>query len=186
MVDKTKQATADMLGAILNKNWDGMIRALENGADIHKKSQRGQTAIFLAITIDDPKYVRELIKRGADINAHDLNYKTPLINAAFLDKHAALGALLAAGADQVPRDKVNRSAYDAGDEISRAIIDTYNRMKKLYDNGAPASEILKPWKRAPAEARDNIDPTPMISPQHRREVFTVARARKRKAAGPRP
>lgn len=183
-VDKVKQATAELLDAILNRNWDGMVRALDAGADIHKKNQRGQTALFLAVFIDDPKYINALIKRGADINQHDNEYKTPLIAAAFLDKHAALGALLAAGADQTPRDKVNRNAHDAGNETSRAIIDTYNRMKKLYDNGAPVSEIMKPWTRMPSEIRDHVDPTPMISPRHRSEVFHVARARRRKAPTP--
>ena len=185
MVDAKKQATAELLDAILNKNWDGMMRALEAGADVNQKNARGQGALFLAIIIDDPKYIRELVKRGADINAHDNEYKTPLITAAFLDKHAALGALLAEGADQLARDKVNRNAHDAAGIIGYNIIDTYNRMKKLYDNGAPVTEIMKPWNRMPSEVRDHIDPTPMISPRHRSEVLHVAQARRRKSPAPR-
>jgi ankyrin repeat protein len=73
------------------------------------------------------KMVRDLIARGADINAADAEGKTPLMMAAMHDWPDVVKTLLAAGAAAKPRDGEGRSAIDYAAPTDRATIDALRK-----------------------------------------------------------
>lgn len=54
---------------------------LSNGADIHIRSDDGQTALHLSAATGQPKLTELLIESGADPQSKDADGKTPLFYA---------------------------------------------------------------------------------------------------------
>ncbi len=73
---------------------------LEAGADPNRFTTTGVTAIHFAADADAAQVVEALAARGGDVDARDgFAKRTPLMFAAVREADAALGALIAAGAD---------------------------------------------------------------------------------------
>ncbi len=67
--------------------------------------------LFAAVAADDGQRVRELLTRGADIEARGEHDRTPLVAATKTRATAAAQALIAAGADVNAKDDLQDSAY---------------------------------------------------------------------------
>lgn len=82
-----EEAKPDMLPSVLldsvvNRDLDGIGRALENGENIDLTNDRGWSAARFAVAVGDMDVVRELIDRGIDLNNPDAEGVTPLMAAA--------------------------------------------------------------------------------------------------------
>ncbi|NJM92659.1 MAG: ankyrin repeat domain-containing protein, partial [Rhodospirillaceae bacterium] len=86
----------------------GVRAALDAGADINARDNHGQTALLFAVQRNDLALARDLIQRGADINAVALNHDTPWLLAGALGRTEMLAAMLDTG--KVDYGKRNR--YD--------------------------------------------------------------------------
>ena len=61
--------------------------------DINSTDHKGQTALHLAVLNNNIPVVRQLLKHGADMEAHDINHISPLFLAHNTHKHAILHTL---------------------------------------------------------------------------------------------
>ncbi len=75
----------------------GVRAALDAGAAIDARDDRGQTAMLLVVQGGDLALARDLIQRGADINAAALNHDTPWLLAGALGRTGMLAAMLDTG-----------------------------------------------------------------------------------------
>ncbi len=67
-----------------NKSWE---KLLENSfKNINKKDEKGRTILHYAVGNSDPKTVRLLIKKGADINSADVGGYVPM-HLAVIGEH---------------------------------------------------------------------------------------------------
>jgi len=95
MVDTaTDQA---LLTAASRDNAAGVTAALDAGAAIDARDTHGQTALLFAVQRGDLALARDLIGRGADINAEALNHDTPWLLAGALGRTEILAAMLDTG-----------------------------------------------------------------------------------------
>lgn len=95
---------------------------------------------------------RELIRRGAEIDAKDGEGQTPLHHAALAGSEASLRDLLDAGADPGARDAQGRLPEDcAEDEASRGELkrarEAREEAEKLGRGVAPGGARAEPGKR---------------------------------------
>ncbi len=80
---------------------------IEDGADVNWKTDHfyGETfALMNAVSFKDPKWIRLLIKAGADLNVKDKKARTPLMVAATEARTDTAEVLIKAGADIRVRD----------------------------------------------------------------------------------
>ena len=89
----------------------GVRAALDAGAAIDARDDRGQTAMLLVVQGGDLALARDLIQRGADINAAALNHDTPWLLAGALGRTEMLAAMLDTG--KVDYAKRNRYGGNA-------------------------------------------------------------------------
>ena len=75
----------------------GVTAALDAGAAIDARDDHGQTALLLAVQHDNLRLARDLVARGADINAQALNQDTPWLLAGALGRTEMLAAMLDTG-----------------------------------------------------------------------------------------
>lgn len=111
---------------------------LDAGADIELKTMEGRSALALAAINKNPNTMKVLLDYGADVNTQDEWKWTPLMNAVFKAKSAALSKiLLNAGADANTQNKFGSTALhltvDSEDEAKH---DLYHIAKVLLDSGA--------------------------------------------------
>jgi len=95
------QSDADLFSLISENDVDGIVDALEQGADPDQRQTTGleATPLMWATGGADPAIIAALISAGADVNVVD-TMGDPAINwAAYYGNVAAIELLLAAGAD---------------------------------------------------------------------------------------
>ena len=92
-------STADqaLLTAASRGDAAGVTAALDLGAAIDARDNHGQSALLFAVQRDDLALARELIRRGADLNAAAMNHYTPWLLAGALGRTEMLGAMLDTG-----------------------------------------------------------------------------------------
>ena len=94
----------DYFGRSVLHEWQPVSDGLKHGPSLEKllkhidikvnsTDHKGQTALHLAVLTNNIPAVRQLLKHGADIEAHDINHITPLFLAHNTYKHAILHAL---------------------------------------------------------------------------------------------
>jgi ankyrin repeat protein len=79
---------------------------LDNGVDLEARDRHGATLLMDAIGMDELKFVNNLLARGADVKAVDLDGNTPLHKAGFVE-YAEL--LLAKGVYVDARNKAGQT-----------------------------------------------------------------------------
>jgi ankyrin repeat protein len=87
-------ADQTLLTAAGRDNAGGVTAALDAGAAIDARDNHGQTALLLAVQHGNLRLARDLIGRGADINAQALNQDTPWLLAGALGRTEMLAAML--------------------------------------------------------------------------------------------
>jgi len=102
---------------------------------IHKKSDKGQTPLHLAVQNGYQEIVDFLISLGADINAKDGEGNTPLITALALKKTDTAKFLLSKGADVKIKNAQNEPP------VILALMHGLNELvKPILDNGQDVNE----------------------------------------------
>ncbi len=120
-------------------------------AEIH--IQKGLTPLHLAIHGQHKEMVKLLIENGADVNARDSDYDTPLIKAAQTGNNEIIRALIKAGADVNAADMSGKTALHhlimSGDMESIALLTEGGANVNAADNdgmtpifGVPVSDGL--------------------------------------------
>jgi len=119
--------TALMMAA-LKGDMDGATMLLERGAQVNKS---GWTPLHYAATGPEPRLVRLLIDRGAELNARSPNGTTPLMMAAQYGSEDSVNLLLERGADPKLRSDLKLGAVDfalkAGRNVLAAKLDALQR-----------------------------------------------------------
>jgi ankyrin repeat protein len=98
-----------LMMAALKGDMDGATMLLERGAQVNKS---GWTPLHYAATGPEPRLVRLLIDRGAELNAPSPNGTTPLMMAAQYGSEDSVKLLLERGADPKLRNDLKLSAVD--------------------------------------------------------------------------
>ena len=92
----------DYFGRSVLHEWQPASDGLKHGPslekllkhiDINSTDHKGQTALHLAVLNNNIPAVKQLVKHGADMEAHDINHITPFFLAHNTHKHAVLHAL---------------------------------------------------------------------------------------------
>lgn len=103
MMDQAKTEKPSLLSLITRKATCREIKAaLEAGADVNERDDKGYTPLHHAAGVSKLKCVQLLLKYGADVNARDNDDSVPLM---FADSVAIAKELLAHGADVNARDR---------------------------------------------------------------------------------
>jgi ankyrin repeat protein len=115
-----RQSRENLFGAFLKATGD------EVRAEIS-----GMTPLSRAVLQGDPNATRDLLRRGADVDARNDDGCAPIHHAVSLGYHETLDVLLAAGADANARDGRGRNPL----QLARAQYDT-EAFGKLVERGA--------------------------------------------------
>ena len=82
-----------------SENFECTERLLDAGADVNKRSRDGSTALTIAASLGDDKYIQLLIKSGADVNIPNHQGETALISAVKHGRSQHADQFIKAGAD---------------------------------------------------------------------------------------
>ena len=115
------------------RHWtpESVQAALDAGADVRARTQRGATPLmFAAGANENPTVAQMLLDAGADLGARDKRGGTPLIWAAMWNENPdVVRTLLDAGADGAAKDGRGRTAFDyASDNEALRGTDVYWRL----------------------------------------------------------
>ena len=117
-----------LMMAALKGDMDGATMLLERGAQVNKS---GCTPLHYAATGPEPRLVRLLIDRGAELNARSPNGTTPLMMAAQYGSEDSVNLLLERGADPKLRSDLKLGVVDfalkAGRNVLAAKLDALQR-----------------------------------------------------------
>ncbi|GGC00508.1 hypothetical protein GCM10011352_28320 [Marinobacterium zhoushanense] len=89
-----------------------VAQLIARGADVNRRNDDGNNALWFACRADSPDTVRELIRQGVNVDNQNLNAATPLIWSSAAGKREMVEMLLAAGADTELRTLDDFSALD--------------------------------------------------------------------------
>ena len=89
-------ANAALLAAAARGDTDGVVRALGAGADIEARDTSRRTALTLAAAADHVPVAKELVRRGADVDAIDGQQDTPWLITGVTGS-VAMGEVLLSG-----------------------------------------------------------------------------------------
>lgn len=132
-------------------NTQGVIEAINSGANINAKDDDGNTALMSAAGNRHTEIANALIKAGADVNAKINDGRTALMLAADQGHTETVNALIEAGADDLT-DNAGKTAliHAASSEYSNP--ETVNA---LIDAGSNVKQRDNIGKTAVDYARDN-------------------------------
>ena len=108
-----------MMMAALKGDMDGATMLLERGAQVNKS---GWTPLHYAATGPEPRLVRLLIDRGAELNARSPNGTTPLMMAAQYGAEDSVNLLLERGADPKLRSDLKLGVVDFALKAGRNVL----------------------------------------------------------------
>jgi uncharacterized protein len=108
-----------LMMAALKGDMDGATMLLERGAQVNKS---GWTPLHYAATGPEPRLVRLLIDRGAELNAPSPNGTTPLMMAAQYGSEDSVKLLLERGADPKLRNDLKLGAVDFALKAGRNVL----------------------------------------------------------------
>ncbi len=140
----TGKNTGTLLGAVDSGNIDEVRRHLNEGTDVNKKDEKGQTPLHLSARNGSKKVGEVLVERGAAINAQDHEGQTPLHLAAREGQSAMVDLLL------LKKAKVNSRDTQGRTPLHHATFRQGNETPLLLIAG-----------RATVDAKDNKDWTPL-------------------------
>ncbi len=109
------------------RHTDVVAELVKAGADVNTPNRYGITPLMTAIAFDaeETRIMERLLDAGADVNAQDKGGTTALMVAARYSRKAAVGLLLARGADAAIRDNEGRNAAsmtrDSDVELNRLL-----------------------------------------------------------------
>ena len=66
----------NLIELIKNNDLVGVIKAIENGADVNLKDEWGRTALHWAVEKENLEMVKYLVENGADANLLDIKGRT--------------------------------------------------------------------------------------------------------------
>ncbi|MFN7020357.1 MAG: ankyrin repeat domain-containing protein [Phycisphaerales bacterium] len=127
--ETNKWRQTPLMGAAGSGSIEKLTALLDAGADVRAADHRGETALHIAASTDAPPELLDLlIRRGAVVDAADLDGVTPLMKAAERADAEQVKCLLNAGASPLACDKINKwTARDwaskRDDERGRAVAD---------------------------------------------------------------
>ncbi|KAI0506750.1 ankyrin repeat-containing domain protein [Xylaria bambusicola] len=118
------------------------LRLISSFTIINQKDEGGQSPLFYAAEKGHLDIVRQLLRRGARVDARDHSGLTPLIRAIFAG-HSDVVALLFSTSAQSNPNCLERNKYDHGrTPLIRAVIDNAGAAAKLLlDLGAQVNAI---------------------------------------------
>lgn len=108
-----------LMMAALKGDMDGATMLLERGAQVNKS---GWTPLHYAAAGPEPRLVRLLIDRGAELNAPSPNGTTPLMMAAQYGSEDSVKLLLERGADPKLRNDLKLGAVDFALKAGRSAL----------------------------------------------------------------
>jgi ankyrin repeat protein len=86
------------LEAVKDGDYAQALKLLDQGADINKQSEDGQSALMIASSRGQKEFVELLLQKGAHINARDKAGKTALIEAIKAEQMDIVQMLIEQGA----------------------------------------------------------------------------------------
>lgn len=111
-VETEKPVNYDVISLAANGKLEDIREAINAGADVNAKDNKGATALIRASWEGNLELAELLLKHGADVNARNDDGCTALMFAAF-DGHPKIAeVLIAYGANKNLRDKNGSTAYD--------------------------------------------------------------------------
>jgi ankyrin repeat protein len=115
---------------------------LEKGAEVNARNQQGETALFVASGIGEgAEMVKELIKRGADINI-ETGGMTPLMNAASRRQTDIAQILIEHGADINRKNRENIGALGLAARANQMEIVNLLMVKGVAFSSEDAGEVI--------------------------------------------
>ncbi len=110
-VEKYKQSTLHQ--AVVSQKIDAVKELLQGSVEIDLSDKLGRTPLHYAAFGGNTEIIELLLKKGANINAIDTSKQwTPLFFAVFMNRPDAVKLLIDHGADDMIKDKLNKTAYD--------------------------------------------------------------------------
>eukprot|EP00560_Eucampia_antarctica_P009440 CAMPEP_0197830612 /NCGR_PEP_ID=MMETSP1437-20131217/7216_1 /TAXON_ID=49252 ORGANISM="Eucampia antarctica, Strain CCMP1452" /NCGR_SAMPLE_ID=MMETSP1437 /ASSEMBLY_ACC=CAM_ASM_001096 /LENGTH=262 /DNA_ID=CAMNT_0043433111 /DNA_START=180 /DNA_END=968 /DNA_ORIENTATION=+ len=103
-------------------------KTIENGADVHKNDESGQTALHFAADKGHSHCVSLLIKAGADVNALDMDGITVLQSGVIGGHVETARLLMQAGANPDKKDKDGDSARSCIDDDDEEMINLFKKI----------------------------------------------------------
>ena len=125
-----KEKWTRLIFAVANNNLASMRSLCDWHAGLEVRNINGSTALHYASSHGRTDYVRELIARGADVNAATNNGITPLMAASWFNRIDTVRLLLIAGAD---KRRVDASGWTAHSEAGRWSLDNAAAIRALLD-----------------------------------------------------
>ncbi|GFQ72440.1 ankyrin repeat domain protein [Trichonephila clavata] len=139
-----------------NKSWKEVLEnSIEN---INKKDTKGRTILHYAVGMPDPKKVRLLIKKGADVDAADAGKYRPLHLAVMGQRVENTKELIKAGADV---NAVERSSKFAPLHLA-CMVSEIKIVEELVKAGANIEQKDKSGKTPIDYARNNKEIKEML------------------------
>ena len=89
----------NLFSVVENKNLEGLLEALNQGADVGARDEMGRTALHYVALKTSETCIMALTEKGSDINAKDNYGFTALLYAAAQGNFACLKALANLGAN---------------------------------------------------------------------------------------
>lgn len=120
----------------------GGLHLADDASDVDDLDPRwGFAPLHAAAWFDRPEMLEELIRRGASLELHDVDGRTPLTLAIDRDARRAVSVLLGAGADREARDgdgntPIVRAAWGGHGEVVRILAGAGADTRALGSRGA--------------------------------------------------
>ncbi|EGD83411.1 hypothetical protein PTSG_04018 [Salpingoeca rosetta] len=106
---QSERASRALRNAVSKADYEAMLGAVDDGADVNFADEKGRTALHFAAAAGRDTFVQFLISQGADPNKQDSNGNTALHLAACTNNIKVITALVDGGCDINMRDGKGRT-----------------------------------------------------------------------------